>query len=1106
MPSFIRLAARLLSAIACLSIADTALAQLPQARLYAAFPAGGQAGTTFDFSLTSSADLDDVSRLIFTHPGITAVAKTQVVDGETELLLNQFTVTIAPDVPPGVYEVRAVGLYGQSNPRTFTVGSQPEFLEVEPNNTVEQATAYELDRVCNGRINGATDVDWFKFKGTAGQRIVLLCSAKRIDSRLDATLELFGPNGRRLALGRNNWRRDALIDATLPVDGDYTLKLYDFVYGGGEEYRYRLRIGLAPHIAYAWPPAGVPGTTQSFALYGRNLPGGVPSDVEIGGRKLDRLDVSIPVPADPAAHDPRDLPEPYAAFADGFAYALPSPHGPSEPIVLGYSHSPVVVEVEPNNLPAQVQKLTAPFEFAGQFQSRSDVDLVQFEAKAGDVYWIEAIGQRLGAGADPYLIIDQVVVNDKGEETLKRIANPDDDPANPLPVVFETLSDDPVHRLAVPADGVYRIAARDRYAASRGSPGLVYRLMVRRESPDFRVAAVPSIPTQPNVRQPSPWSIGLRKGDQFDLAVLLRRIDGFAGAVKVSAEGLPPGVTCPEIVIGPTQSAGTLVFAAAEDAAPASGSVRVIAKATIDDPAAAGAATAAQAAVKAAGDEFAKAQQAAAKPIADFQQAEAALIQAKAELASNAADEALQKKAAAAEAAVAAVKPAFDQASAARGAAEAKFAATKAAASEAEANRVAKSREAVRPARAGTILWPGQQNQPSPARLAQTLEISVLDELAPFQILHDVARVEVNHNRQVLVPVKVVRRNGFDQPVNLTFAGMPPNVQVENKPVAKEKSDEVYRVFVPPNAPVGTYVAYLSGQAQASYRRNPKRVDKAKAGVERATAALNTSQEALNKATTAKDELTKAAQAAAALKKEKLEAKVAAMRKHAAAKTAEQTAAKAVAEAKDDAQRAERDAAHKMAVEAMNVAQAEFTAAEAASTEADAKAVEAEAARVRAEATLKQATEAQKAATTAKQAADKRLQDAENAAKPQNINFLPPSPAIVLTIKAAPLTASAAPANGGQLKRGETLEVKVNVNRINGFVGPVTAQLPLPPSVMGLSADPLVIPADKKDGVLVIRAAADATEGQLANLVVRFAAEFEGEALVDAPLAVKVNP
>ena len=83
--------------------ASPAFAQLPQARLYSIFPCGGKAGTTFDLELTRSEDLDEADRLVFNHPGIAAVPKTRDAAGRKEPIPNTFSVTIAPNVPSGVY-------------------------------------------------------------------------------------------------------------------------------------------------------------------------------------------------------------------------------------------------------------------------------------------------------------------------------------------------------------------------------------------------------------------------------------------------------------------------------------------------------------------------------------------------------------------------------------------------------------------------------------------------------------------------------------------------------------------------------------------------------------------------------------------------------------------------------------------------------------------------------------------------------------------------------------------------------------------------------------------------------------------------------------------
>ena len=75
--------------------------------------------------------------------------------------------------------------------------------------------------------------------------------------------------------------------------------------------------------------------------------------------------------------------------------------------------------------------------------------------------------------------------------------------------------------------------------------------------------------------------------------------------------------------------------------------------------------------------------------------------------------------------------------------------------------------------------------------------------------------------------------------------------------------------------------------------------------------------------------------------------------------------------------------------------------------------------------------------------------------------------------KPAPATLAVAAPNNGAIKRGDKIEVKVTVARVNGYMGPIELTLPLPPGVVGLTAAPVTIPADKNEGVLVIQAAAE---------------------------------
>ena len=1151
----------LLQMVLLCGLGEFASAQYPQARLYSLFPTGGQRGTSVDVSLVNGADLDETSQLIFSHPGITAVQKTTMVDGKPQPVTKEFTVSIAADVPPGLYDVRSRGLFGLSNPRTFVVGDRKELLEVEPNNELAKPQVVELNATINGASNGGADVDCFKVTLAAGQRLLADCRARRIDSRMSPIVELYDPQLKKVATVRSNMRQDAILDYLVPANGEYIVRLFDSVFGGSADHGYRLTLHVGPQIDFVLPSSGLAGSNAEYTIYGRNLPGGQPSPFKTtGGKPIEMLKTTIALPGDPSALQAAEAVTPAELSENGVPFQVASPVGTSNPVLIHIASAPVALEVEPNDAPAQAQKLTPPVEVTGQFATRADVDLYAFDATAGATYWIEVYGQRNGGPTDPYFSVDQVVKNDKGEETVTRLTLVDDNPVNLGGNAFNTLSDDPVFRFVAPANATYRVAVRDRYSESRGDPALTYRLAIRAESPDYRLIAVAPVPTADPNQLAGVWELGIRKGDNLAINVMAFRQDGFTGPIDVKVEGLPAGVTSKGTTIGLNQVSATLVISSTDQAAEWTGPIKLIGTARIEDPAAAKAVVDSEAALKAA--------QAALppldKPIADAQAAATAaqtkVNQAQEALNKDQNNEGLKKAKADADAALVKANEVLKAATDKKAAAEKQVADTTAAVAAAKQKRDQATKDVVREARGGTVIWAGNPQLPSVARGERTLMLSVLREAAQFQpVAGGERRFEVNQNRQVLIPVTLAKRNGFDNPVALTFINPPPNLQVENKPIEKGKADGVYRLFVAGNVAPGTYTFLLQAAGPISYSRNPEAAAAAAKEKEVADKALVDATEATKKATEAKTaadkKMTDTAAAAkkavddkvaidkqftdadAAAKKaaeEKLAADKAATDTEAASKAAADAAnkAKEAAAAKPDdkalqdakpvAEKAAADAAEaaKKAAEAKVAAEKKLadaqealkkateakTAAEKLIVDSAAAAKAAAEEKVAADKLLADTTAAQQKATAVKQAADKKATDTANVSKPANLNIQTPVEAITLVVKPSPGTLAVNPANGGALKRGANVEVKVTLNRANGFAGPATLSLPLPPGVAGLAAPEVTIPADKNEGTLVIAATGDATMGQIPNLVVRASMEFNGPAAIDQPVTINVQP
>src|SRR4051812_20176561 len=109
--------------IACAFLASVhAAAELPLARLTTVYPPGGQAGTTVQVTLTGQ-DLDDVTQLHFAHAGLAARWVKPPTTAPSQPL--KFDVSISAAVAPGVYDLRAIGRFGVTNPRAVEVTARP---------------------------------------------------------------------------------------------------------------------------------------------------------------------------------------------------------------------------------------------------------------------------------------------------------------------------------------------------------------------------------------------------------------------------------------------------------------------------------------------------------------------------------------------------------------------------------------------------------------------------------------------------------------------------------------------------------------------------------------------------------------------------------------------------------------------------------------------------------------------------------------------------------------------------------------------------------------------------------------------------------------------
>lgn len=115
-------------------------------------------------------------------------------------------------------------------------------MEVEPNNSIAEATPGAVAGAFDGVIGEPGDVDFFKFEGKKDQTFEFRVWARALGSPLDSVLVVRKPDGSGLASDDDGAGIDSQTRVTLPEDGTYTFSVRDHLRRGGETFAYRVEV------------------------------------------------------------------------------------------------------------------------------------------------------------------------------------------------------------------------------------------------------------------------------------------------------------------------------------------------------------------------------------------------------------------------------------------------------------------------------------------------------------------------------------------------------------------------------------------------------------------------------------------------------------------------------------------------------------------------------------------------------------------------------------------------------------------------------------------------------------------------------------------------
>lgn len=189
--------------------------------------------------------------------------------------------------------------------------------------------------------------------------------------------------------------------------------------------------------------------------------------------------------------------------------------------------------------------LAAPVVANGRISSPGQVDAWSFAANKGQPLVVEIRAARLGSPLDAALVIK--------DAAGKELAKADDLPGG---------SPDCELTFNPPADGVYTAELRERFR-SRGGPEFAYRLKITPQTPDFQLALAADTLIAPI-------------GAETKLSVNIQRSGGMKSPVKLTAIGLPKGVTVKELIAAPNQAKADLVFQVSAETPVSFGDVEIV--------------------------------------------------------------------------------------------------------------------------------------------------------------------------------------------------------------------------------------------------------------------------------------------------------------------------------------------------------------------------------------------------------------------------------------------------------------------------------------------------------------------------------------------------
>jgi hypothetical protein len=347
------------------------------------------------------------------------------------------------------------------------------------------------------------EVDSYKFTAKKSQRIVMEAIAQRIGSAMDTSLAVFDAKGKELARNEDAIGNDSVLELKVPEDGEYTAQIRDYRMQGGNNFRYRLQMAMAPYVMRTFPFGGRRGETTEVELSGYNLQG------------AEKMTLQLAKDAPGGQQELRTV----------------SALGLSNPFLFAVGDLPQIMESEPNSSITHANSISLPGAINGRIQNAKDYDAFRFHAEKDQRVIFDVLAQRFNSPLDALLTLTTADGN---------VIQRNDDSSSADARIDQTFSE----------SGDYILFIED--LLERGGNEFAYRIECTTPKPNFNLKFVNDTPR-------------VSRGGRVPVRIEVSRSNGQSEPIRVVAKNLPTGLHAEPVILNGVD-AGLIFISASADA------------------------------------------------------------------------------------------------------------------------------------------------------------------------------------------------------------------------------------------------------------------------------------------------------------------------------------------------------------------------------------------------------------------------------------------------------------------------------------------------------------------------------------------------------------